>query len=378
MKKFLMITVLAMSLLVTGCGEVNNNNQTNQTGNQKIKIGLVGPFSGPVVSFGQFMNNGLELALNDLPAEERQKIEIIKEDDKADGKTAVAGVQKLIEIDRVNYIIGPLNNNTVIATEKIFDENKIISLITGLPNEQIANMGEYHFSFLLEIGLLKKHLAEYIKQERKIETIGIIYLNDSFGEEIRNKFKQYYKSLGGVIVSEESFEKGSGDVKTQLTKIKASKPQGVFIAAYGNDLIAILKELKELNLENLPKFGIHSFESPDVLKQVADLAEGVVYPYPRATGKNRPATVEEYIQKHQDKFGYYPDVYSTGVYDSFNLLYGAIKICGYENKECVREKLASVKDYAGASGLLTVDERGVAIFDEAGLRTVRGGKFEDL
>jgi len=378
-KKYIISTIIIfLAVIVVFVVQKQNNEHIGIVEKpEPIKIGFVGPFTGPASRFGQFMSNGLELALQELGSQEREHIQIIKEDDQASSKGGVNAVKKLIEVDQVNYVIGPLNNASTVATEQLFEDNQIISLTTGLPNEQIANMGDFHFSFLPEIGLLKKHLTRYIINEKNINKLAVIYLNDEFGEELRSKFHKFYTEAGGQIVAEESFVKGSADVKTQLEKIKQTNPEAIFIAAYSNDLIAILKELEELGLGDLPKFGSHAVESPDIIQNVPDLAAGIIYPQPRSGGELFQST-RDYIKRHEIEFGYYPDPYSAAVYDSFNILYAAIKECGYENKDCVRRQLSSVKSYKGANGMLTVDKRGVASFDQVRLRTVRDGEFVDF
>jgi branched-chain amino acid transport system substrate-binding protein len=343
---------------------------------EAIKIGFMGPFSGYAAWAGEYMERGLNLALSELPEETRERIKIIKEDDRCDPIAGLNAAQKLIQIDKVNYVIGPLCSAEVaIPTEHLFEDNKVIALTVGLPPNKVANMGPYHFSFSPEIEYLMKALAKEVRDEN-ISKIAVVYMNDEFAMENRNHFIKYFQEFGGEVVADEAIERGTTDFRTPILKIKSKNPEAIFIGAHSGELINILRQLKELGLENLPKYGIHATESPVILSEAADLAEGLIYPYPAE--KNQSQSAIDYARKYREMYNQDPDPYSANVYDSLKILVGAIEVCGYENKDCVLQKLSTIKDYPGANGLLSVDERGVGTYKEIMLKIVKNGKFEKL
>jgi branched-chain amino acid transport system substrate-binding protein len=361
--------VLAI-IVIVGVLVYFNNNSNNDS--NVIKIGVVGPFSGPAASFGDYMQNGLNLALEGVPQSERSNYKIIKEDDKCNGSSGISAVQKLITVDKVNYIIGPMCNEASISTETLFEDNGVMSISIGLPSNRIANMGPNHFTFSPEIEYLMKDITSNM-QSKNFKRVGIIHMQGAFEDENYKHFVKYFKDNGGTIVADEAVVKGLGDFKTSVLKIKESNPDSLMIVAHGGDFNNILKEMNVQGVNNLPKFGIHAIQGP-----ITDykLAEGIIYAYPKDKLANDAG--QDYALKYKNKYGVDADLTSANVYDAFNILKDSIAVCGYENKDCVRNKLASLNNYQGANGSLSVDSRGVGMYKELMLKAIKDGKFVEV
>jgi branched-chain amino acid transport system substrate-binding protein len=368
MKKISIITCVA--IIIIGVLIWKGPNQETV-----IKIGVVGPFTGSAASFGDLMQRGLDLGLASLTDEQKSRIQIIKEDDACSGKNAVSAVKKLIEVDKVNYIIGPLCNESTLATETLFEDNKVISVSIGLPSNKIAEMGPYHFSFSPEIEYLMKTLSQKVIDEN-MHRVAVIHITSAMEEENYSNFVKHFRELGGVIVADEAAPKGASDFRDLVLKVKQSKPDAIVIMAYREgELNTLLKQLSDAGLGNLPKFGIHAVQTPAVLN-VKDLAEGLIYPYPADKTANESAAA--YARMYREKYDADPDISSSNTYDSLRIFVTSIEKCGYSNKECVRDSIAQLKNYQGANGSLSLDERGVGTYKEIMLKVVHDGKFEKL
>lgn len=340
---------------------------------EKIKVGFIGPFSGDSAVFGSMMQNGLDIALKDLPQSERDRIEIIKEDDQCQGAPGLTAATKLINIDKVKYVIGPLCNESSLSSEKLFEDNKVISLTIGLPSNDIANMGPYHFSFSPEIEYLMITIAQEMINKGH-NKVAIIHMDAPFENENYKQFKKHYEGLGGQIVADESATYGTVDFRTQILKFKNANPDSLMLAAHTANLTNILKQLEVQGISTLPKYGIHAAETPDIIQNVANLAEGLVYPYP--ADRNEVASSKNYYDKYKAIYNFDADPYSSNVYDSLNILIDTVDKCGYNNISCVQNKFSNLKDYHGANGLLSVDNRGVGTYKSIMLKIIKNGKFE--
>ena len=363
--------IAVLVVIIVGFSWLQNAKKSQEI----ITIGYIGPFTGGAAVFGQMMDGGLNLAMNELTQAEKDKIKIVKEDDMCQAQPGLTTATKLINIDKVKYVIGPMCNESSLASEKLFEYNKVISITIGLPSNDIANMGPYHFSFSPEIEYLMKTIAsEMIKNGNK--KVAVIHMAAPFENENYNQFVKHYKALGGEIVADESAVKGTTDFRTSILKMKSANLDSLMLIAHTGELNNILKQLKEQNISQLPKYGIHAAETPLLLTGAGDIAEGMIYPYP--ADRSTINSAKAYYQKYKEAYNFDADPYSSNVYDSFKILVGAIKECGYDNTACVQKKLASVKNYNGANGLLSVDGRGVGTYKEIMLKIVKNGKFEQL
>ena len=368
MKKIYVITFIV--LIIIGLLVWGNSRQDTT-----IKIGVVGPFTGSAASFGDLMMRGLDLAEGTLTPEQRAHIQIIKEDDACSGKNAVTAVKKLIEVDKVKYIIGPLCNESTLATEHLFEDNKVISVSIGLPSNKIAEMGPYHFSFSPEIEYLMKTLSQEVVA-KNMHRVAVVHITSAMEEENYVNFVKHFKDLGGTIVADEVAPKGTTDFRDVVLKIKQSQPDSIVIMAYREgELNTLLKQLSDAGLGNLPKFGIHAVQTPAILN-VRDLAEGLIYPYPADKTTNESAA--EYARMYREQYNADPDISSSNTYDSLRIFVSAIEKCGYSSTECVRDSIAHLNNYQGANGRLSLDERGVGTYKEIMLKVIHGGTFEKL
>lgn len=349
---------------------INQKPQSSST----IKIGVVGPFTGNSAVFGEFMQRGIDFALAGLSEEDRARVQIIKEDDQCSEKVAISAIKKLIGLDNVNYVIGPVCNAASLASESLFEENKVISLSVGLPSNKIANMGSYHFSFGPEIQFLMNKVTEEI-HKKDFKRIAVIHMNGPFENENYNYFVKFAQEHDITIVADESAAKDTSDFSTLISKIRTSQPEAIMLIAHTAELNNILKQLHIQNLGGLPKFGIHAGESP-VLMEYIGLAEGMIYAYPSDELENESAKLftEKYYATYHEK----PHLVVPNAYDSFNVLFEAIQSCGYEYKDCVRDYIANLKNYEGANGVLSLDKRGVGQYRDLMLRIVRDGQFQKL
>ena len=365
--------IIIVAIIVIAIFTYNNQRMTS---NDKIVIGISAPLTGPTAWWGEYIKNGVKLAMEDLDKENiASSIELKWEDDQCSSQQGISAVNKLIYVDNAKYILGPLCNQVTIPTQNLFEKNKVISMETGLPNRQIAQMSSPHFSLLPEIGYFMKALVDYIYSHNDISKmhLAIIRLSDAYGQENFETFKQVFEDRGGKIVADETITSNSTDMKTQLTKIKASNPDSIMLITYGPNLIEVLKEMNQLGMNNLKKYGIVALESLLLLQTVPKLAEGVIYPVP--TTKNNVSSVSDFKNRYKSEFGTANDVYSANAYDSLKILVSSIRSCGYDNYDCVTKKLLNINGYQGANGVLSVDSRGVANYDSIMIKTVKNGQF---
>jgi len=349
-----LITLTMLLLLITGCSTTD-----------QVKVGVMGPMSGPSAFFGTFMNNGMSLALEEINSD----IAFIVEDSQCAGQEAVNAAKKLLEIDRVDYIIGPLCNEAVLATKPYFEKTDVISIYVGVPSEEIASLGKNYYSFLPEIPYLMKAISDEMNKNN-IQKVGILSLRSPFTDENR---KHFIKNFNGEIVSDEEALFGDRDFRTQLLKIKESKPEAVFLISLQQELNNMLRQMEELGID-VPVYSIHTTETPQIL-EVSELAEGIIYPYP---SDERPSSAAgDYKKKYFERFNFGADPYSANVYDGIMILDKFLIECN-NDKACVQEKLDNLKDYEGANGFLTLDERGSGTYKAIMLKTLLNGEFVKL
>jgi len=359
--KLVTITIFAL-LFLSACIQVEQPVE-------KIKIGVSQPFTGPAAFIGNWVRTGIEMAYSELPAENQSRIEFVFEDDGCTGKKGVDALQKLVSVDKVNFVIGPTCGNVIVPTIDLMRDSDTIYLTTGVIPELPTGAGDHHFTLQPRIRDLMYALAEYAYQNGA-RNLSVFYLDDEFGVESVKHFEKRFTEKSGKIVAKEKYGFADTDFRTQIAKLKDSPVDGVFIMSYGSWLINQLKQMDELGWK--PQiYGPVPVQDPKLIEAAGKLAENIIYPYPEDREKAQKQI--EFEAKYKERFGTVPEIYSTIGYDSFSALWQAIDKCG-TNKVCVKKELAQL-NFKGAGGIISLDADGIGKRNIL-IKQIKNGKFE--
>jgi len=334
-----------------------------------IKIGLIFPLTGGAANIGQGQKNAVELALEQL---NDSNIQLIFEDDRLEADDAVTAAQKLINVDKVDAIIGPSWSGATLAVAPIAESNRTLLLSPSASSPSITSAGDYIFRVYPADDMAVKMVAEFAFNNLKITKAAVLYdlANDSFVQE-RNYIKNEFEKLGGKIVIEESFKTKDTDFKTQLLKIKNSEAEVIFFSAFPVETGLFLKQAKELDLKQ-PFISLDTVvEDPSVITGAQEAAEGLIYQSPA-----KPENKEHlnYVADYKERYEKDPPAYSAEAYDCLMLVIKAIKESD-GTKEDIKNKLYQIgQNYMGASGEITFDKNG-DVSKSFILKTIKNGQF---
>jgi branched-chain amino acid transport system substrate-binding protein len=359
--------VLAL-LLVNGCEKKEP---------ETIKIGAILPLTGQLSEVGENAKNGILLALDEVNEKlktEEKEFKIITEDSKTNPKDAVAAFNKLINIDKIDFVIGEIASGPTLAIASIAEQNKKILISPGASSPKISNAGEYVFRTWHSTAYEGSFFAKYLNEVHNVKKIGILYINNDYGIGIVDKFTEVFKSTGGDIIFMESFEQNQSNFRPVLNKvIKLSKMvDGIYLVSYYIEAGILIKQARELEISS-NFFCSDAIQDPKLIEIAGNAVENIIYPHAKAPNTNNPV-IKNFQAKYKMKYGKEYGPTSDTAYDAFNLLSLAIENVGY-NSSLVKDYLLDIKKFNGASGQITFDKNG-DVLKEMDIKTVRNGKFE--
>jgi len=358
----LIIAALAVSLIVT---------QTKKEP-EEIKIGAIFALTGDAAMYGESAKNGLELAIEELNKKLLdKKITVVYEDNQGDPSKAVSSFQKLADVDKVKYIIGPLGTPEVLAVAPIAEKKKIIILTPTSSGPQLTQAGDYIFRNCMSDLIEGAALAEFVFKELKTRTAGILYINNDYGIGLRDAFKKRFDVLGGEILAEESFRRGDTDFRTQLLKIKFKNPRVLLLTGYA-EMGRILKQARELGIE-IQVVSTSNFEMPEILEIAGNAAENIYYTYQGFDIESEEEVVKKFTNSYRAKYNKDPDIFAALTYDAMKILAKAIERGGTD-VENVKKELYGIKNFIGVTGKTSFDKNGDVI-KPIGIKKVEDGKF---
>ena len=320
--------LIIIGIIILGVVFFYPKKKTDET----IKIGASLPIFNNY--YGRGCLTGIELAIkeiNDAGGINGKKIELRLEDDRCDPKEGISAVNKLINIDKVIAMVGPLCSSVASSVLSPLQENKVPTIILGTAAGLTKNK-DYIFRITPSDDLQGSFTAEYIYNDLKKNKVAIIYVKNDWGQGIHDIFVERYKELGGTITFDEGVEQGSTDLRSTFAKLKNKDSEIIYFPAFPIELLAGLKQMKELDI-NKPVISGDSTEVNEVLN--SELAEGVMY----ATGKY--SEPEEFKQKVKKNLNQESHFIAPICYDAINAFKTVIEKEG-TNREKIREGLGKI------------------------------------
>lgn len=370
MNKRIWVGVLVVIAIVAGAIILSTRERSSGT----VTIGAILPLSGDAAAYGKSAQKGIQLAAeeaNALGGVNGTRIVVIYEDTQAKPATGVSATQKLINIDKVQAIIGGVASSVTLAAAPLCERNQVALLSPASSSPKISDAGDFIFrnapSDTLEGGIM----AEYAQSALKISRAAVIYVNNEYGAGIKSVFEHKFTGLGGTIVASVSFQQGDTDMRTQLASIKGKAPEAVYLIGYKENG-TILKQARELALKS-QFLSTVMFEDPDILQVAGKAAEGVIYTASAFDPQSKDEVVKTFVQDFRKKYGVEPDVFAALSYDSAQILIYALRRGG-TNGPAIRDTLYALRDHQGVMGRLHFDQNGDVVIEPV-VKTVRDGAF---
>lgn len=244
--------------------------------NETIKIGVSLPLTGEAASFGQGGLSGIETAvkeINEAGGINGRKLEVIIEDDQCTSEGGIRTFTKLVNIDQVDMIIGPACSAAAGSGIPVAEESKTPTIIWGSAPGLTQN-NDYIFRTYPSDTFQGKFAAEYMINKLKKEKVAVIYVQNDWGQGIKDVFVSNFQKLGGSISFDEGIPQDAIDLKTILIKAKETNPDAIYFPVYPSIGIIGLKQMKELGF-NVSVLGGDSFATDEIIK--SGVAEGVMF-----------------------------------------------------------------------------------------------------
>jgi branched-chain amino acid transport system substrate-binding protein len=280
------------------------------------------------------------------------------EDDQSKPGQPSAAVKKLISSDKAIAIIGEIASSRSLEAAPICQSAKIPMISPGSTNPRVTDAGDYIFRVCFIDPFQGTVMAKFAIDNLKAKKVAILTdVRNDYSVGLTKYFKEYFQSHGGQIVSERSFSGGGTDkdFRAQLTSIKTTQPDAIFIPGYYTEAGLIAKQARSLGIK-VPLMGGDGWDSPK-LSEIGGSAVNGCYFSTHFSPQDKNPKVQDFVKKYQEKFKAMPDGMAPLGYDAMMILGEAIKTAGSTDAAKIRDAIASVKNYEGITGKITIDEK---------------------
>jgi len=346
---------------------------------KEIKIGLITPLSGDVKTFGESVRNAFEIAVEEANAKggfAGRKITTFIVDDKNDPTEASNAANLLINQHGVQAIVGSVTSKTTIPVSDLAQSSRIPTITGTATNPKVTvadgKRKDYMFRACYTDSFQGTVMAKFARDTLRAANAAVLYdASNDYSKGIAEVFRDAFLRMGGKVAAYESYGKDDVDFSALLTKVKAAKPEVLFLPDYYNKVGLIAKQAKETKL-NVTLIGPDGWDSPELVNVAGEAIEGGYFSNHYSPEDTRPEVVN-WVKKYKEKFQQTPDALGTLAYDATNMLLEAIRKANSGDPGKIRDALGSLSGFEGVTGKFTMDENGDPIKSAVIIR-IQGGK----
>jgi len=354
-KKLLLgVAVMLLLMPVAGCGPKEV---------ETIKIGVVMDLSGDLAAMGTRMLNGGKLALEEINAAGGvlgKQVELVSEDGATDPAKGLERVKKLIEVDGVQVIAGPMISGSSKLAIPYASEHKVPLITMSATAFELSEMDgtEWFFRACLLDDAQGRVLAD-VTMEKGYTRLASIVLDNLYGKGVQKALVEGLEEGGwrGEVVTAVTYDEATKDYRTELGQIKDSNPDVVLIVSYCDDGIIVFKQALEMGLDSIAWLGCDGNYGSGLFKEPksAEFMEKAIVAGTRTVGFG--STYEQFVADYTEMFGEAPEIYCDTSYDAVWAAAKAIEAAGVYDGEAIRDALTELS-FEGASGPISFDEKG--------------------
>lgn len=324
-----------------------------------IKIGAILPLTGDLSSYGVDTRKALEMAVEELNARggiDGRRLMLVAEDSRGSSATAVSAFSKLVDVDRVYGVLGPITSAEVLSVAPVANSKRVPIISPSATSPDITDAGDYVFRTINADIVETEAFAAYVRNELNVPNAGIIALDAAGTLSYANSFESFFTKLGGSVVSKEIVSEAATEYRTPVRKILDNKPAAIYVSGYSKEIGQIVKQIREMD-KKVMLLSYQSAEDNRVVQIAGVAVDGMIFSSTTLPEGTLGEKNKQFINNFKDKFGKEPGVFTAEIYDGLYVLAEAIRRCA-GNRDKLLEELRKTSGHSGASGTITFDKNG--------------------
>jgi branched-chain amino acid transport system substrate-binding protein len=346
------VVLVGMIFVASGC-------QRGSGDANEIVIGHFGSMTGSEATFGQSTDNGIKLAvdeINEAGGIRGRKIRLITYDDKGDAREAGTAVTRLTTKDEVAAVLGEVASGLSLAGAPVCQEAGIPMISPSSTNPKVTKIGDMIFRVCFIDPFQGSVCAKFAREHEGLKASKAAILTDQgspYSVGLQEEFEKAFVALGGAVVSKQTYQGGDQDFSAQLTAIRSSEPDVVFVPGYYTDVGNVALQARKLGLVT-PLLGGDGWDSSKLGEIAGSSIEGCFYSNHYSHEDPNPR-VQEFIKKYSERHNQIPDGLAALGYDAARILFEAMHRTESLKGADLAAELAKTKDFDGVTGRISID-----------------------
>ncbi len=357
MKRILLSLLIVASLLIAlAC-------QPSGSGGDKVRIGVFMSLTGSTANFGISSVNGIKMAADEVNAAggiNGKPVELLVEDDRSDASEAATIVTKFVTQNQVHGILGEVASSRSIAAAPIAQNARIPMLTPSSTNPEVTKKGDYIFRSCFIDPVQGAAIAQFAARTLNAKRAAIMVdRKNDYSTGLAKNITETFTRLGGTMVAETSYQEGDQDFNAQLTSLKGSNPEVIFVPGYYNDVGLVAKQARDKGI-TVPLIGGDGWDSAQLYAIGGTALDGSFFSNHYSPFDTDPK-VQKFVNGYKSRYGTIPDALAATAYDAAHIMFDAIKRANSLDGKAIRDAMAATKEFPGVTGNVTFNENRDAV-----------------
>ena len=338
------LSVLALAALLTACGS-------------KPIVGVLLPMTGSASSYGESMKNGIDIALDEAAGQLPKGFHVVWGDTASEPAVGAAELQRLAA-EGTRLVVAGTTSDTAHALLPLLDELDLIAVSPSASDPSLTKDSRRFFRVFSSDELEGRRAGRFLYDDQDKGSV-LIYAQDSAqARGIEPPFRQVFEQamggtvVGRVLVDSPGWERESSDL------LAANRPEAVYIIAYGEKTIEVLRHLREKGYQGLITAS-SAFYTNQIVEAHPELVEGVFFPQPAFDTRSDNPLAQEFVATYRSRFQQEPDIYAAHAYDAMRVvIFVAGRAKTFTSSELRKALAFEVKEFPGVTGIIQFNDYG--------------------
>jgi branched-chain amino acid transport system substrate-binding protein len=353
-----------------------------------VKIGINAELTGEMPAVGASCKQAAELFAEQVNkaggiavGTEKLPLQLSVVDNSCKADQAAAAAQRLISQNGVLVMVGPNASSCAIPAGEIAESLGCLMISPWSTNPKTTvdsttgktkkNVFRACFTDRFESPVL----AAFATKNLHAKTAAVLYDVSSEAPTSQSTlFKEAFEKAGGKVVAMETYTTGDRDFAAQLTKIRETAPDIIYLPAPYNDTPLIAAQARQLGIK-APFLGSDAWSSPDIIKlDTGKSLEGSYFCNHYSTEAPNPKA-KQFIADYTARFGNAPDDVAALTYDAMTLAADSVAKAGKLDRSAVRDAMTSTRAFDGVTGQFVYPEGAREPAKSAVIMQIKNGGF---
>ena len=350
-------SALSAAIVVAGLTALPAIAQPGET----VIIGLAGPLTGPSARIGKDLENGAQLAIDDINKQhpviggKAITFKLQSEDDQSDPRTAVAVAQRLVDSGAAG-VVGHWNTGTSIPAARIYHDAGIAQVAPVATGHAYTRQGfDTSFRVMGHDDDGGKLAGEYALNTLKAKRIAVIDDRTAFGQGLADEFIKSIEAQGGTLVDRQYVDDKTVDFSPVLTAIRSKNADLIFFGGVDSQAAPMARRIKQLGI-NATLMGAGGFVSQTFLQLAQKEGDGVVALEPGLPVDQMPGG-KKFDQDYQSRYHTHIELHAPFAYDATRTLVAAMEKADSVEPDKYLPALRAIS-YSGVTGPIAFDKEG--------------------